>query len=56
MARVDCKSVAAFLTHLLSKSNSKMFKAKIVVVGPCESGKTVLSNILGDQVGSYSTV
>ena len=27
-----------------------MFKAKIAVVGPCEAGKTVLSNFLGDQV------
>ena len=27
-----------------------MFKAKIVVVGPCKSGKTSISNFLGDQV------
>lgn len=26
-----------------------MFKAKIIVVGPCDSGKTVISNFLGDQ-------
>jgi len=26
-----------------------MFKAKIVVVGPCKSGKTSISNFLGDQ-------
>ncbi|XP_039273407.1 intraflagellar transport protein 22 homolog [Styela clava] len=26
-----------------------MFKAKIIVVGPCESGKTAVSNFLGDQ-------
>nr|CAB3255317.1 intraflagellar transport protein 22 homolog [Phallusia mammillata] len=26
-----------------------MYKAKICVVGPCEGGKTLLSNFLGDQ-------
>jgi len=25
-----------------------MFKAKILVLGPCESGKTVISNFLSD--------
>ncbi|XP_039612528.1 intraflagellar transport protein 22 homolog [Polypterus senegalus] len=35
-----------------------MFKAKILVIGPCESGKTVLANFLSDAIktvgGEYS--
>lgn len=31
-------------------SNANTYKAKIVVTGPCKSGKSVLSNFLGDQM------
>lgn len=33
-----------------------MFKAKLVVVGPCKSGKSSISNFLGDQGEAISSV
>eukprot|EP00794_Sanderia_malayensis_P013823 gene13823-15268_t len=35
-------------TNIASDNYLGMFRAKVLVIGPCESGKTVLSNFLAD--------
>ncbi|XP_064612662.1 intraflagellar transport protein 22 homolog [Liolophura sinensis] len=50
----DVAIESAFRQAGWSFDNKSMFKAKILVLGPCQSGKSVLSNFLADASESAS--